>query len=241
MTRWLSRPGTLSTDASLAHCPRDRRCTRAASGALLDPDPETLDLDDAVRRETPGNSSPHRRLHALRDRRTGGRPPRRPRRRVQRALLHLGSDFEALTEAGFRVLRYDYYGRGFSDRPDVPYTQAFYVRQLDRTARLAADHRADRSRRAVPRRRYRHELSRTRFLIACGRLIYVDPSFRSPGPPPTSAPAVCGTSSPRSSRRRDGRTNNPAISCIRSAFPTGPTATGSRCGIAASDGRGCRN
>ena len=34
------------------------------------------------------------------------------------------------TEAGFRVLRYDYYGRGFSDRPDVPYTQAFYVRQL---------------------------------------------------------------------------------------------------------------
>ena len=38
--------------------------------------------------------------------------------------------FKALTDAGFRVLRYDYYGRGFSDRPDVPYTQAFYVRQL---------------------------------------------------------------------------------------------------------------
>ena len=28
--------------------------------------------------------------------------------------------FSALTEAGVRVLRYDYYGRGFSDRPDVP-------------------------------------------------------------------------------------------------------------------------
>src|SRR4029077_2473629 len=38
--------------------------------------------------------------------------------------------FKALTNGGFRVLRYDYYGRGFSDRPDVPYTQAFYVRQL---------------------------------------------------------------------------------------------------------------
>ena len=38
--------------------------------------------------------------------------------------------FKALTDAGFRVLRYDYYGRGFSDRPDVPYTQAFYLRQL---------------------------------------------------------------------------------------------------------------
>jgi pimeloyl-ACP methyl ester carboxylesterase len=38
--------------------------------------------------------------------------------------------FEALTKGGFRVLRYDYYGRGFSDRPDIPYTQDLYVRQL---------------------------------------------------------------------------------------------------------------
>src|SRR5262249_13103799 len=38
--------------------------------------------------------------------------------------------FDALTKAGFRVLRYDYYGRGFSDRPEIPYTQDLYVRQL---------------------------------------------------------------------------------------------------------------
>jgi pimeloyl-ACP methyl ester carboxylesterase len=38
--------------------------------------------------------------------------------------------FTALVKAGFRVLRYDYYGRGYSDRPDVAYTQALYVRQL---------------------------------------------------------------------------------------------------------------
>ena len=38
--------------------------------------------------------------------------------------------FAALTEAGFRVLRFDYYGRGYSDRPDIPYTQEMYVRQL---------------------------------------------------------------------------------------------------------------
>lgn len=38
--------------------------------------------------------------------------------------------FAALADAGFRVLRYDYYGRGFSDRLDVPYSQDLYVRQL---------------------------------------------------------------------------------------------------------------
>src|SRR5947208_3575522 len=38
--------------------------------------------------------------------------------------------FAALVQAGFRVLRYDYYGRGFSDRPDIPYTQDLYVRQF---------------------------------------------------------------------------------------------------------------
>jgi pimeloyl-ACP methyl ester carboxylesterase len=38
--------------------------------------------------------------------------------------------FDALVQAGFRVLRYDLYGRGHSDRPDVPYDQALYDRQL---------------------------------------------------------------------------------------------------------------
>ena len=38
--------------------------------------------------------------------------------------------FTALVGAGFRVLRYDYYGRGYSDRPDIPFTQDLYVRQL---------------------------------------------------------------------------------------------------------------
>src|SRR5262245_46935188 len=39
--------------------------------------------------------------------------------------------FKALTDAGFRVLRYDYYGRGYSDRPRIPFTDEMYVRQLD--------------------------------------------------------------------------------------------------------------
>ena len=38
--------------------------------------------------------------------------------------------FAALTAAGFRVVRYDYYGRGYSDRPTIPFDDQMYVRQL---------------------------------------------------------------------------------------------------------------
>lgn len=38
--------------------------------------------------------------------------------------------FRALVDSGFRVLRYDYYGRGYSDRPDLRYDEQTYVRQL---------------------------------------------------------------------------------------------------------------
>lgn len=36
----------------------------------------------------------------------------------------------ALTDAGFRVLSYDKFGRGYSDRPDAIYNQELYQRQL---------------------------------------------------------------------------------------------------------------
>ncbi len=39
--------------------------------------------------------------------------------------------FEALTKAGFRVLRYDLFGRGLSDRPPVRYDKALFLRQLE--------------------------------------------------------------------------------------------------------------
>ena len=38
--------------------------------------------------------------------------------------------FPALLAAGLRVLRYDLFGRGYSDRPDLPYTMELFVRQL---------------------------------------------------------------------------------------------------------------
>jgi pimeloyl-ACP methyl ester carboxylesterase len=39
--------------------------------------------------------------------------------------------FEALTQAGFQVLRYDLYGRGFSDRPETTYDLDIFVTQLE--------------------------------------------------------------------------------------------------------------
>jgi pimeloyl-ACP methyl ester carboxylesterase len=53
-------------------------------------------------------------------------------------LIHGGTvpmfDFDmqvpALVTAGFRVLRYDQYGRGFSDRPHCTYNRKFYCKQL---------------------------------------------------------------------------------------------------------------
>ena len=37
----------------------------------------------------------------------------------------------ALRNAGFRILRYDHFGRGYSDRPHVDYDRAFYRKQLE--------------------------------------------------------------------------------------------------------------
>jgi len=39
--------------------------------------------------------------------------------------------FDALTRAGYRVLRYDLYGRGYSDRPEVAYDLDLFTGQLD--------------------------------------------------------------------------------------------------------------
>lgn len=38
--------------------------------------------------------------------------------------------FDTLVSRGYRVVRYDLYGRGYSDRPDVEYNAALYDRQL---------------------------------------------------------------------------------------------------------------
>jgi pimeloyl-ACP methyl ester carboxylesterase len=87
--------------------------------------------------------------------------------------------FAALVQAGFRVLRYDYYGRGYSDRPDVPFTQELYVRQF--TELLDAVHITERfdlvglsfGGSVITSVAARHP-GRVRSLV------YVDPAFRTP-------------------------------------------------------------
>src|SRR5262245_3315699 len=94
-------------------------------------DPEKLELTPAVRASAPGS------FIALADGYThyeiGGPATGRT------VVLAAGATvpyyiwdptFAALTAAGYRVLRYDYYGRGYSDRPNAAYTQDLYIRQL---------------------------------------------------------------------------------------------------------------
>ena len=97
-------------------------------------DPERLDLDDAVRNSVSSPSSQFVRLSDGYTHYELAGPADGPV-----VVLAAGATvpyyiwdptFKALADAGFRVLRYDYYGRGFSDRPDVPFTQELYVRQL---------------------------------------------------------------------------------------------------------------
>ena len=38
--------------------------------------------------------------------------------------------FDSLVKAGFHVIKYDEFGRGYSDRPDVDYSPEFYRKQL---------------------------------------------------------------------------------------------------------------
>ena len=103
----------------------------APIGVYYASDPERLELNPSVRNAAPG------RFALLADGYThyeiGGPPAGRV------VVLAAGATvpyyiwdptFTALVGAGFRVLRYDYYGRGYSDRPDIPFTQDLYVRQL---------------------------------------------------------------------------------------------------------------
>jgi pimeloyl-ACP methyl ester carboxylesterase len=94
-------------------------------------DPEKLDIDASVRSAVPGQFA--RLSDGYTHYEIGGPADGRV------VVLAAGATvpyyiwdptFSALVGAGFRVLRYDYYGRGYSDRPDIPFTQELYVRQL---------------------------------------------------------------------------------------------------------------
>ena len=103
----------------------------AGGGLYLAADPERLEIDESVRASTPGKFV--RLSDGFTHYEIGG--PADGRVVVLAAGISVpyyiwDPTFAALSKAGFRVLRYDYYGRGFSDRPDIGYTQDLYVRQL---------------------------------------------------------------------------------------------------------------
>lgn len=94
-------------------------------------DPEHRDLDDSVRRNAPGKfvRLTDGTTHYQVDGPDSGRTV---------VLAHgfsvpsyiWDSTAHALASAGYRVVRYDAYGRGYSDRPNVVYSDALYERQL---------------------------------------------------------------------------------------------------------------
>jgi pimeloyl-ACP methyl ester carboxylesterase len=94
-------------------------------------DPERRTLDDAARREAPGRFV--RLADGVTHYETAG--PDTGRAVVLAAGFSVpayisDSLYQGLADSGFRVVRYDYYGRGWSDRPDAAYDQDLFVRQL---------------------------------------------------------------------------------------------------------------
>lgn len=103
----------------------------SAGGYFVAKNPETRVLDDAARREAPGK------FVRLTDGMTHYQIDGPDSGRVV-VLAHgfsvplyiWDSTAAHLSRAGYRVIRYDAYGRGFSDRPNVVYSDQLYERQL---------------------------------------------------------------------------------------------------------------
>jgi len=150
-------------------------------------DPERLELDDTVRKATPGqfvkltDGYTHYEIAGP----AGGHV----------VVLAAGFSvpyyiwdptFKALTDAGFRVLRYDYFGRGFSDRPEGPYNDDFYVRQLaDLLDKLGIVDSIDLAGLSFGGTVISNFADK--YPDRVRSLIYVDPAFRSPASPPSMA------------------------------------------------------
>jgi pimeloyl-ACP methyl ester carboxylesterase len=103
----------------------------SAGGYVVAKNPETRVLDAAARRAAPG------RFVRLTDGMTHYQVDGPDTGRVV-VLAHgfsvpsyiWDSTAADLSRAGYRVIRYDAYGRGFSDRPNVEYSDKLYERQL---------------------------------------------------------------------------------------------------------------
>ena len=50
------------------------------------------------------------------------------------------NNIKVLAEAGYRILTFDHFGRGFSDRPDVTYNKEHYIQEIDHLLTLLNIH-----------------------------------------------------------------------------------------------------
>lgn len=150
-------------------------------------DPESRDLDEAVRKLVPG------RFVRLSDGYTHYELAGAPAGDV--VVLASGRTvpyyiwyptFKLLSDSGFRVLRYDYYGRGYSDRPDIEYNEALYIRQL---GELLDSLQIDRPVNLVGLSVGGSVVTSftDRYPARVKRLVYVDPAIRVPVTLPLSA------------------------------------------------------
>jgi pimeloyl-ACP methyl ester carboxylesterase len=102
-----------------------------AYAAFASLDPERRSMDDAARRDAPGRFV--RLADGVTHYETAG--PDTGRAVVLAAAFSVpayisDSLYHRLADSGFRVVRFDYFGRGWSDRPDAAYDQDFFVRQI---------------------------------------------------------------------------------------------------------------
>ena len=158
----------------------------ALAGLYIAADPERRDIDESVRASVSG------RFVRLSDGYTHyelAGPPEATRVVVLAAGISVpyyiwDPTFAALVQSGFRVLRYDYYGRGFSDRPNIAYTQDVMVRQLaELLEALRITEPID-----LAGLSFGGSVVTSfadKYPNRVRSLVYVDPAFRSPYPVPT--------------------------------------------------------
>ena len=91
--------------------------------------------------------------------------------------------FDTLKASGYRVIAYDYLGRGWSDRPDTALTQGVYVQQLDELL----DSLGVKKPIALAGLSYGGTIITSYASAKPSRvaaLVYADPAFRTPGAEP---------------------------------------------------------
>jgi pimeloyl-ACP methyl ester carboxylesterase len=144
--------------------------------------------------------------------------------------------FAALRDAGYRVIRYDLFGRGLSDRPDAAYDGAFYDKQLDDLlAALKVNGPVDLFGLSFGGYVTAHYASTHPQRIRTLNL--VDPSNSSLTLSWQFASRCWALTCSRSAPFRPWPTTRPATSCIPSGSPTGPSAIARKCSTTASAAR----